>query len=162
RFHRPPDPPGPGRRAPGQFHQWGALGPPYGPALGHGLSGRGGRHAAPPLATLRNGPGRPGLVRPGVVLRPQAPPDGPGRRRLPDGLRSVPVHGGVHPRTGRLPGAAGGRPVDGSVDVAAHDPDRAGAVHLGSKTIVPCTDTLTRSRPPSTGAAALSAAMALI
>src|SRR5690606_26941266 len=144
------------------FHQRRALGPAHRDALGRDLSAGSGWPGAPPFAALRDGPRRPGPVCADLVVRPQAAARRPGQRGVPDGLWGGPVPGRVHPGTGRLPGPVCRRPVDGSAAVAAHDHHWPAAVLAGCRRIVPLSDTLTVSVPPSRGAATDSSALAII
>src|SRR6185437_9451507 len=76
----------------------------------------------------------------------------PDQRPVPGRLRNFPLSGGVHARARFFSGTAGAGPEHGTVAVPAHDRHRRGDLRDQCKTIVPFTETLTTTLPPSSGA----------
>src|SRR5690606_5717209 len=157
RLHCADDPSGAGSRSLGQFHQRGTVGPPHRSALGHGVPTRW-RGGASPFPAVRDAVRRLAAVRLAVVVFQFTPPPWPGEWPVSARLWPGALLCGIHPRARRLPGTARGGAFDGP---AAIDTDGAGrrAHSLEEcRKIVPRTDRLIRSVPPSSGTPAASEA----
>src|SRR5690606_12901308 len=116
------------------------------------------------LTALSNDLRRPAVVRLTVVVFEQTAGAGASERLVPDGIWGRPIYGGVHSRTGRLSWLACRWAIYGAITFTANDYCGRAASFEACRKIVPSTERLIRSVPPSRGTfgAASAAAIAIM